>query len=42
MHDRVMQKKFFEALKGYVSTEEKEITLEEYQQLTKKEEAYAE
>lgn len=42
MHDRVMQKKFFEALKGYVSIEEKPITLEEYQQITKKEEVYAE
>ena len=42
MHDRVMQKKFFEALKGYVTVEEKQITLEEYQQITKKEEVYAE
>jgi FKBP-type peptidyl-prolyl cis-trans isomerase (trigger factor) len=42
MHDRVMQKKFFTALKSYVNVEEKNTTLEEYQKLTKNEEVYAE
>ncbi|MFN0275336.1 MAG: trigger factor [Chitinophagales bacterium] len=42
MHDRVMQKKFFDSLKSYVNLEEQTTTLEEYQKLTKKEEEYAE
>jgi trigger factor len=42
MHERVMQKKFFESLKTYVTIEEQTTTLEEYQKLNKKEEVYAE
>ncbi|MBC8047472.1 MAG: hypothetical protein H7Y00_11805 [Fimbriimonadaceae bacterium] len=42
MQDRIMQKKFFEALKNYVTIEDQPITLEEFQKLNKKEEAYAE
>lgn len=41
MHDRVMQKKFFEVLKSFISTTEELITLEEYQKLNKEVE-YAE
>lgn len=41
MQDRVVQKKFFNALKEYITIEERPTTLEEFQQLTKKEE-YAE
>ncbi|MFI5170915.1 MAG: trigger factor [Chitinophagales bacterium] len=42
MHDRVAQKKFFEALKGYVTIEDQIITAEEFQKLNKQEEVYAE
>jgi hypothetical protein len=42
MHNQVAQKKFFTALRGYVSVEEQPITLEEFQELNKKtEETYA-
>ena len=42
MHDRVAQKKFFDAIKGYISIEEQPITMEDFQALTKNEAAYAE
>lgn len=42
MHDRVAQKKFFEALKGYITIEDQAITAEEFQKLNKQEEVYAE
>lgn len=42
MQDRAMQKKFFAAVKQYVQIEEKPITLEAFQKMTKQEEAYAE
>ncbi len=42
MHDRVAQKKFFEALKGYVTIEDQPISLEEFQKLNKQEEVHAE
>lgn len=42
MQERVMQKKFFDSLKSYVTIEEQSTTLEEYQKLTKNEEVYAE
>ncbi|HMU69312.1 MAG TPA: trigger factor [Chitinophagales bacterium] len=42
MHDRVAQKKFFAALRGYVAVEEQSITLEAFQEMNKKtEETYA-
>ncbi|MBK7110639.1 MAG: trigger factor [Bacteroidetes bacterium] len=41
MHDRVMQQKFFEILKGYITTIDEMTTLEEYQNLNK-EVTYAE
>ncbi|MBC8172800.1 MAG: trigger factor [Chitinophagales bacterium] len=40
MHDRIMQKKFFEVLKEYVTLEDHPITLEEFKNLNK--EVYAE
>ncbi len=42
MHDRVAQKKFFDVIKTYITIEEQPITLEAFQELNKKEEAYAE
>jgi hypothetical protein len=42
MHDRVAQKKFFTALRGYVAVEEQPTTLEAFQEMNKKtEETYA-
>ncbi len=42
MHNRVAQKKFFAALRGYVAVDEQPITLEAFQELNKKtEETYA-
>ncbi len=42
MHNRVAQKKFFAALRTYVNLDEQPITLEAFQELTKKpEETYA-
>lgn len=41
MHDRVMQRKFFEVLKGFITTTDQLITIEEYQNLNK-EVTYAE
>ncbi len=42
MHNRVAQKKFFAALRGYVSVDEQPITLEAFQELNKTtEETYA-
>lgn len=42
MHDRVMQKKFFGALKNYITVQDEETTLEEFQKINAKEETYAE
>ncbi len=42
MHDRVAQKKFFDALKEYITIIEQPISLEEFQKLNKQEEVYAE
>ena len=43
MHDRVAQKRFFDVIKGFITINPQPITLEAFQQLTKKEEeAYAE